>query len=45
LATDKLPLLAPSPLATNPLFQRELAETTTSIDAARALLHELAEAT
>jgi indole-3-acetate monooxygenase len=42
LAEDKVPLLASSPLATNPLFQRELARCDTELRAARGLLHDLA---
>jgi alkylation response protein AidB-like acyl-CoA dehydrogenase len=43
LATTKMPLLAPAPLATNPLFQHELATAHTELAAARALLWDLAE--
>jgi alkylation response protein AidB-like acyl-CoA dehydrogenase len=43
LATAKMPLLAPAPLATNPLFQHELATAQTELAAARALLWDLAE--
>jgi indole-3-acetate monooxygenase len=43
LATAKTPLLAPAPLAANPLFQHELATADTELAAARALLWELAE--
>jgi alkylation response protein AidB-like acyl-CoA dehydrogenase len=39
LATDKVPLLAPSPLATNPLFQYQLAAADAELRAARALLY------
>ncbi|MGH9024770.1 MAG: acyl-CoA dehydrogenase family protein [Acidimicrobiia bacterium] len=44
LATDKIPLLDPAPLATNALFQHELATADTEVRAARALLYETAEA-
>ena len=44
LAVDKMPLLAPGPLAGNPLFQFELANADAAIRAARALLYETAEA-
>lgn len=43
LATGKVPLLAPGPLAANPLFQLELATADTEVRAARALVHETAE--
>ncbi len=43
LATAKTPLLAPAPLAANPLFQYELATADTELAAARALLWDLAE--
>jgi alkylation response protein AidB-like acyl-CoA dehydrogenase len=42
LATAKTPLLAPSPLATNPLFQHDLATAVTELRAARGLVHETA---
>jgi indole-3-acetate monooxygenase len=42
LATDKVPLLAPAPLAGNPHFQFELATADTELRAARALLYETA---
>lgn len=42
LATNKVPLLAPGALATNPLFQFELATADTEFRAARALLYETA---
>jgi alkylation response protein AidB-like acyl-CoA dehydrogenase len=45
LAADKVPLLAHGPLATNPLFQLELATADTEVRAARALLYETAAAT
>lgn len=45
LATAKVPMLAASSLATNPLFQHELATAETELRAARALAYELAEAT
>lgn len=45
LATTKVPLLAHSVLASNPLFQLELATADTELRAARALLYESAEAT
>jgi alkylation response protein AidB-like acyl-CoA dehydrogenase len=44
LATEKVPLLAGAPLAANPLFQHELASADTRVRAARALVHEEAEA-
>jgi alkylation response protein AidB-like acyl-CoA dehydrogenase len=45
LATDKVPLLSPGPLGTNPLFQHQLAEADVKLRAARALLYaEAAEA-
>jgi alkylation response protein AidB-like acyl-CoA dehydrogenase len=44
LAGTKLPLLAHSPLAANPLFQLELATADTELRAARALLYESADA-
>ncbi|HEY7628802.1 MAG TPA: acyl-CoA dehydrogenase family protein [Ilumatobacteraceae bacterium] len=43
LALRKTPLLAPGPLATNSLFQSELATADTDLRAARALLYETAE--
>jgi alkylation response protein AidB-like acyl-CoA dehydrogenase len=43
LAAGKVPLLAPAALATNPLFQFELATADTELRAARALLYESAE--
>jgi alkylation response protein AidB-like acyl-CoA dehydrogenase len=43
LAAAKLPLLAPAPLATNALFQHELAVADTELGAARALLWDVAE--
>jgi alkylation response protein AidB-like acyl-CoA dehydrogenase len=43
LAVTKMPLLAPAPLAGNPLFQHDLASADTELAAARALLWELAE--
>jgi alkylation response protein AidB-like acyl-CoA dehydrogenase len=43
LAADKVPLLAPAALATNALFQFELATADTELRAARALLYEAAE--
>jgi indole-3-acetate monooxygenase len=45
LAVDKVPLLAPGPLAANPLFQFELARADTELRAAQALLHDTAAAT
>jgi alkylation response protein AidB-like acyl-CoA dehydrogenase len=42
LATAKVPLLAPAPLATNPLFQFDLATSDIELNAARALLYETA---
>lgn len=44
LANHKVPLLAGSPLAANPLFQFQLATADTELRAARALLYETAEA-
>jgi indole-3-acetate monooxygenase len=44
LAAGKVPLLAPATLATNPLFQFELASADTEFRAARALLFKTAEA-
>ena len=38
LATDKVPLLSPSPLATNPLFQYQLADAEVTLRVSRALL-------
>jgi indole-3-acetate monooxygenase len=43
IAASKVPLLAGAPLATNPLFQFELATADTELCAARALLYEAAE--
>lgn len=43
LAAGKVPLLAPAALATNPLFQFELATADSELRAARALLYESAE--
>jgi alkylation response protein AidB-like acyl-CoA dehydrogenase len=43
LATDKVPLLAPAPLAGNGLFQLELATADTELRGARALLYETAD--
>jgi indole-3-acetate monooxygenase len=45
LATDKVPLLAGGPLASNAYFQHELASADTTLRAARALLWETAEST
>lgn len=45
LASDKVPLLAHAPLATNPRFHLELATGETVLHAARALLYDLAERT
>jgi alkylation response protein AidB-like acyl-CoA dehydrogenase len=42
LATEKVPLLADAPLATNPLFQHDLAVADTDLRAARALLRATA---
>ena len=42
LATTTTPLFAPAPLATNPLFQHDLATAVTALRAARALVHETA---
>jgi alkylation response protein AidB-like acyl-CoA dehydrogenase len=39
LAADKVPLLAPTPLGGNPLFQFELANADTDVRAARSLLY------
>jgi alkylation response protein AidB-like acyl-CoA dehydrogenase len=44
LATEKVPLLAPAPLASNPRFQYELADADAKLRAARALLHTEADA-
>jgi alkylation response protein AidB-like acyl-CoA dehydrogenase len=44
LAVDKMPLLAHAPLATNPVFQFDLATADTELRAARSLLHEIADA-
>lgn len=44
LAVDKVPLLARGPLATNPVFHVDLAMADTDLRAARALLHETADA-
>ena len=43
LATAKVPLLSPGPLAGNPLFQLELATADTELCAARALVYRTAE--
>jgi alkylation response protein AidB-like acyl-CoA dehydrogenase len=43
LATTKMPMLAPAPLAANPLFQHDFAAAHTELAAVRALLWELAE--
>ncbi|MGH9042946.1 MAG: acyl-CoA dehydrogenase family protein [Acidimicrobiia bacterium] len=43
LAAGKVPLLAPGALATNPLFQFDLATADTDLRGARALLYETAE--
>jgi alkylation response protein AidB-like acyl-CoA dehydrogenase len=43
IAAGKVPLLEATPLATNPLFQYELAVAVTELSAARALMHETAE--
>jgi alkylation response protein AidB-like acyl-CoA dehydrogenase len=40
LASTKMPLLSPTALAGNPLFQFELATADTEVRAARSLLHE-----
>lgn len=45
LAIGKVPMLAAGSLATNPLFQHELAIADTELRAGRALAYELAEAT
>jgi alkylation response protein AidB-like acyl-CoA dehydrogenase len=42
LATDKVPLLSPTPLAANPLFQYQLADADVKLRAARGLLYEAA---
>jgi len=42
IATNKVPLLAPAPLAANPLFEVELANADTDFRAARALLYDVA---
>ena len=43
LATGKVPLLAPGPLATNPLFQHQLATADTELRAAHRLLYDEAD--
>jgi alkylation response protein AidB-like acyl-CoA dehydrogenase len=43
LASAKVPMLAASPLATNPLFQHELALVDTELRASRILLHATAD--
>ena len=43
LAGGKVPLLAASPLATNPLFQHEIAVADAELRASRSLLHATAE--
>jgi alkylation response protein AidB-like acyl-CoA dehydrogenase len=43
MATDKVPLLAPAPLAANPRFEYELATADTDLRGARSLLYETAE--
>ncbi len=43
LAAAKVPMLAASPLATNPVFQHDIAAADTQLRAARALLREAAE--
>ena len=44
MAAGKVPVLAPGALATNALFQFELASADTELRAARALLYETAQA-
>ena len=44
IATEKVPLLAHAPLATNPVFHVELATADADFRAARALLHDVAGA-
>jgi indole-3-acetate monooxygenase len=43
LATGKIPLLAPTPLAANPLFQHQLANADTELRAAHGLVYEAAD--
>jgi alkylation response protein AidB-like acyl-CoA dehydrogenase len=43
LARGKVPMLATAPLATNPLFQQQLALTDAELRASRSLLHATAE--
>ncbi len=43
VAAAKMPMLTPSPLATNPLYQHEVAVADTELRAARSLLHATAE--
>jgi alkylation response protein AidB-like acyl-CoA dehydrogenase len=43
LAAEKVPLLAPAPLATDPVFHLDLATADTELRAARALLYEVAD--
>lgn len=45
MAADKTPLLSPTTLAANPLFQYQLATADTRLRAARALLYQDADAT
>jgi alkylation response protein AidB-like acyl-CoA dehydrogenase len=43
LAVDKVPLLAPAPLATDPVFHLDLATADTELRAARALVYEVTD--
>jgi alkylation response protein AidB-like acyl-CoA dehydrogenase len=43
LAAEKVPMLAPAPLATDPVFHLDLANADTELRAARALVYELTE--
>jgi alkylation response protein AidB-like acyl-CoA dehydrogenase len=43
LAAEKVPLLSPAPLATDPVFHLDLATADTELRAARALVYEVAE--
>jgi alkylation response protein AidB-like acyl-CoA dehydrogenase len=43
LAAEKVPMLAPAPLATDPVFHLDLASADTELRAARALVYELTE--
>jgi alkylation response protein AidB-like acyl-CoA dehydrogenase len=43
LAAEKVPMLSPAPLATDPVFHLDLAEADTELRAARALVYELTD--